>query len=95
MIQSFRHKALSKFWNAGDPDEGDPKGVRPDQRNRVRRALAALDAAEDLRDLPAGLRPHPLQGKPKRYAIEVNGPWRITFEWTNGDALRVDLEQYH
>jgi plasmid maintenance system killer protein len=25
----------------------------------------------------------------------VNGPWRITFEWAEGDALRVDLEQYH
>jgi hypothetical protein len=24
-----------------------------------------------------------------------NGPWCITFEWENGRALRVDLEQYH
>lgn len=38
---------------------------------------------------------HPLQGKPERFAISVNGPWRITFEWEDGDALRVDLEQYH
>jgi hypothetical protein len=21
--------------------------------------------------------------------------WRITFEWRDGEALRVDLEQYH
>ena len=38
---------------------------------------------------------HPLHGKPKRYAVSVNGPWRITFEWIDGDAWRVDLEQYH
>jgi plasmid maintenance system killer protein len=25
----------------------------------------------------------------------VNGPWCITFEMREGDALRVDLEQYH
>ncbi|TVR62303.1 MAG: plasmid maintenance system killer protein, partial [Candidatus Competibacteraceae bacterium] len=25
----------------------------------------------------------------------VNGPWCITFEWEEPDALRVDLEQYH
>jgi len=25
----------------------------------------------------------------------VNGPWCITFEFHNGDAWRVDLEQYH
>jgi hypothetical protein len=31
-----------------------------------------------------------------RWAIDVNGPWRITFEWSeDGDAYRVDLEQYH
>ena len=33
--------------------------------------------------------------KPIRFALAVNGPWRITFEWEDGDALRVDLEQYH
>jgi toxin HigB-1 len=25
----------------------------------------------------------------------VNGPWCITFEFLDGDAVRVDLEQYH
>lgn len=33
--------------------------------------------------------------KPIRYSLHVNGPWCITFEWAEGDALRVDLEQYH
>ena len=36
----------------------------------------------------------PLRGKPKRYALHVNGPWRITFEWRDGDTYSVDLEQY-
>jgi len=30
-----------------------------------------------------------------RYSLHVDGPWCITFEWLDGDALRVDLEQYH
>ena len=39
---------------------------------------------------------HPLRGTvPRRYSIHVNGPWSITFEWREGQALRVDLEQYH
>jgi proteic killer suppression protein len=25
----------------------------------------------------------------------VNGPWCITFEFEDGDAYRVDFEQYH
>jgi proteic killer suppression protein len=38
---------------------------------------------------------HPLKGKPKRYSLHVSGAWRITFEWIDADACRVDLEQYH
>ncbi len=38
---------------------------------------------------------HGLEGAPKRYSIHVNGPWSIPFEWEDGDALRVDFEQYH
>jgi proteic killer suppression protein len=38
---------------------------------------------------------HALRGKPKRYTVHVNGPWRVTFEWDRTDAVRVDLEQYH
>jgi proteic killer suppression protein len=95
MIQSFRSKALARFWNDGDPDRGDPKGVRGDLRDRVRRVLASLDAVQVLAELPPGLGTHPLKGKAKRWGMEVNAQWRITFEWRDGSALRVDLEQYH
>lgn len=91
MIQSFRHRGLAKFWN-----KGDPKGGRADLADRVRRRLTALDAAQDLRELAMpGLGLHRLHGEPTRFAVDVNGPWRITFEWQDGNALRVDLEQYH
>lgn len=91
MIQSFRHKGLAKLWNAGDP-----KGVRSDLLVRVKRLLTALDGAQDLRELDMpGWKLHKLHGEPVRYALSVNGPWRITFEWEDGEAIRVDLEQYH
>lgn len=39
---------------------------------------------------------HALRGfNPVRYSVHVNGPWCITFELENGDAHRVDFEQYH
>ena len=38
---------------------------------------------------------HRLQGRPVRYSLHVNGLWRVTFEWEDGDAVRVNLEQYH
>lgn len=91
MIRSFQHKGLAQLWN-----EDDPKGVRADLLDRVRGRLTALNEAQDLRELNMpGWRLHQLQGKPTRFALAVNGPWRITFEWEDGDALRVDLEQYH
>jgi proteic killer suppression protein len=36
---------------------------------------------------------HPLRGfKPTRYSVHVNGP---SFDFEDGDACRVDFEQYH
>jgi len=51
---------------------------------------------ERLQDLNVpGFGLHALRGNPRRYAIAVNGPWRITFDWADGEASAVDLEQYH
>ena len=70
--------------------------MRPDLQPRVIRRLDALDAAAALSELNLpGFGFHSLKGRPQRYALWVNGPWRITFEWKDGDAFRVDLEQYH
>jgi len=55
-----------------------------------------LDHGTTLADLRVpGFEFHALRGSPKRYSLHVNGPWCITFEWIDGDAWRVDLEQYH
>jgi len=91
MIRSFRSKPLRDFF----VDE-DPRRISADLVERVRGRLQALHRAKTLDDLKLpGWRLHPLRTKPVRYAIAVNGPWRITFEWDDGDAARVDLEQYH
>jgi proteic killer suppression protein len=31
----------------------------------------------------------------ERWAIKVSGNWRLTFEFKDGDALNVDIEDYH
>ncbi|UCF94480.1 MAG: type II toxin-antitoxin system RelE/ParE family toxin [Desulfobacterales bacterium] len=91
MIKSFKHKGLSELFEAGRTHR-----VRPDLQSRCLRRLEALDLAEILTDLNVpGFNFHGLHGVPKRYSIHVNGPWSITFEWKEGEALRVDLEQYH
>ncbi len=75
---------------------GTSAGVRPDLQKRALRLLSALNQAQSLKDLNIpGFGLYPLHGTAKRHALSVNGPWRITFEWIEGDAWRVDLEQYY
>jgi len=91
MIISFKHKGFSELF-----ERGRTRRVRYDLQTRCLRRLEVLDQAEVLSDLNVpGFNFHGLHGVPKRYSIHVNGPWCITFEWKQGEALRVDLEQYH
>jgi len=59
--------------------------------------LAALDTAQTVEDMDIpGFRLHPLKGKERgRWSVLVNGNWRITFEFENGNALMLDYEDYH
>ena len=91
MIKSFKHKGLSELFQTGQT-----RRIRPDLQSRCLRRLEALDQGEILTELNLpGFDFHSLHGMPKRYTIHVNGPWCITFEWEEGEALRVGLEQYH
>jgi proteic killer suppression protein len=92
MIRSFRSKALRRF-----AERGDASKLSVQNPDRIRRILGRLDAAmkpEDM-DLP-GFRFHGLKGKDRgRYAVDASGNWRVTFGWLDGDAVDVDLEDYH
>ena len=92
MIRSFRHKGLERFFT-----KSDRRGIDDRQAARVQRMLDRLDAAarpEDM-NLP-GYGFHGLKGERKgTYAVSVSGNWRITFRFTDGDAIDVNLEDYH
>jgi len=91
MIKSFKHKGLAELF-----ERGRSRKVRQDLQSRSLRRLDALDQAKSLTDLNLpGFNFHGLQGTPKRYSIHVSGPWCITFEWEDGDALKINFEQYH
>jgi proteic killer suppression protein len=90
VIKSFLHKGLEELFKTGKSSR-----VPPLLQNRCMARLEALNGAKVLTDLNLpGYYCHPL--KPSaRYAISINGPWRITFEWATPHAYRVDIEQYH
>jgi toxin HigB-1 len=64
----------------------------------ARRKLRQLDSATDLRDLmaPPGNRLEALRGNRKgQHSIRVNDQWRVCFVWRTGDALEVEIVDYH
>lgn len=76
--------------------DGRSARVAPNLQARCLPILDALDAATRPEDMNIpGWNFHGLRGKPKRWSVHVNGPWCITFAFEDGDALRVDLENYH
>jgi toxin HigB-1 len=66
-----------------------------EQSARIR--LALLEAATSLQDLRLpGLRLEALAGDRKgQYSIRINDPYRICFEWRDGDAYGVEIVDYH
>lgn len=91
MIRSFRSKALRLF-----SEKGDGSRLPVQNHGRIARILALLDAATKPDDLNLpGLRFHGLQGKPKRYAVDASGNYRVTYGWEESDAIEVDLQDYH
>ena len=92
MIKTWKHKGLKELF-----ETGHSRRVRPDLLKRALLALDALEAASKPSDLDVpGFSFHPLRGqRPTRYSIHINGPWCITFEFKDGEAHRVNLEQYH
>lgn len=92
MIKSFRHKGLRSLF-----ESGKTAGVQASHVKRLRMQLAALDTAQviDDMDIP-GFRLHSLKGEMRgRWSITVNGNWRLTFEFEDGNAYILDYEDYH
>ncbi|MCX5820282.1 MAG: type II toxin-antitoxin system RelE/ParE family toxin [Deltaproteobacteria bacterium] len=92
MIKSFIHKGLEDFFY-----DGTRKGVQAKHASKLEAILDRLDAANEIKDMNyPGSCLHLLLPKTKgRWAIKVSGNWRLTFEFKDGDALNVDVEDYH
>lgn len=92
MIETFKSKDLKELFETEKSSK-----IQKSQHKRILVRLDALEQAKSLKDLSlTGFGTHPLNGfNPTRYSISINGPWRITFEFENGNAQNVDIEQYH
>ncbi len=92
-IRSIHHKALARLFQ-----DDERRGLPADQIPKLRRVLAALDAASDVEEMKVypGWRLHPLKGDLDGYwSIAITGNWRLIFRFETGDAFDVDLIDYH
>lgn len=67
-------------------------------QNTARRKLKYIDAARNLADLraPPGNRLEALKGDRRgQHSIRINDQWRICFRWEKGNALAVEIVDYH
>lgn len=92
MIKTWKSAALKELFETGKARKIDTK-----LQKRCIARLAALNAARGLPDLHLpGYELHKWAGGwENKWSISVSGHWRITFDWHNGEAHNVDLEQPH
>ena len=92
MIRSFRHKGVERFFRTGSK-----AGIQPAHAARLQDQLTVLNIASraEQMDIP-GWKLHSLRGELKgRWAVSVNGNWRLTFTFDGEDAILVDYQDYH
>jgi proteic killer suppression protein len=93
MIKSFRSRETEKIWN-GTRSKRLPQSIQ----QIARRKLRMLNNARSINDLrvPPANRLEALRGNRKgQHSIRINDQWRICFVWMDGDALNVEIVDYH
>jgi toxin HigB-1 len=92
MIASFRHKALRRYF-----EDDDRSKLPADLVRRLGIVLAALDASDAVEEMDRpGFRLHALKGDLLGFwSVTISGNWRIVFRFVDGEALDVDLVDYH
>jgi proteic killer suppression protein len=93
MIKTFKDRETQGIW------EGRRSRRLPNTIQSVaRRKLRMLNNARTLDDLrvPPANRLEALKGKRKgQHSIRINDQWRICFVWSDGDAVNVEIVDYH
>jgi len=93
MIKTFKCKETEKIWNREFSNK-----FSKDIQVKARRKLIMLASASTLNDLrvPPSNRLEKLKGNRKdQYSIRINNQWRICFYFRDGEAIEVEIVDYH
>jgi len=92
MIISFKHKGLERFFT-----NGSASGIQAKHAKKLKIQLTLLNITNrpEILNVP-GFDLHKLKGKRSDiWSMKVNGNWRLTFEFANGNIYILNYEDYH
>jgi proteic killer suppression protein len=93
MILYFGNRETEEIW-----DGNVVKSLPLEIQETGRRKLRMLNNSQNIADLrvPPANRLKKMHGDMKDfYSIRINDQWRIIFQWDNGNALEVEITDYH
>ena len=93
MIKAFKDSETENIYSR----EGSRK-LPPDIQQVALRKLRMINNAKNVIDLliPPANRLEKLSGnRTGQYSIRINDRWRICFAWKDGDAMDVEITDYH
>jgi proteic killer suppression protein len=92
LIKSFKHKGLEYFFSNNIKKSLDARDLP-----KISRILDRLDAAVNVKDMNIpNWDFHELKGNRKGvWSVSVRKNWKITFRFKDGEAIDVNLEDYH
>jgi proteic killer suppression protein len=93
VIRNFKDKETQKIF-----ERQRSRKLPSDIQQVALRKLRMLNRAETLQDLrvpPANRLERLVGNRNGQYSIRINDQWRICFEWQEGDALNVEIVDYH
>ncbi|MCC5861054.1 MAG: type II toxin-antitoxin system RelE/ParE family toxin [Gammaproteobacteria bacterium] len=93
MIKSFKCRETRRIFS-GRFSRRLPRDVQLLAARKLE-LLAAASSLDTLR-VPPSNRLEKLRGdRSGQYSIRINDQWRICFVWKEGDALEVEIVDYH
>ena len=93
MIKSFKDSETEKIYV-----RERSRKLPPDIQQTALRKMRMINNAKNIGDLrvPPANRLEKLTGnRAGQYSIRINDQWRICFIWKDGDAVEVEITDYH
>ena len=93
MVQNFKSKETEKIFHR-QISRKLPQAIQQVALRKLR-MLNRATTINDLRVPPGNQLEKLTKDRAGQHSIRINDQWRICFEWNNGDAMNVEIVDYH